>query len=325
MKIITFLMIVGFLLKVIFASAATSAGISFNYSLAEIFPLVPAPHKPVKDKLNRKNLFIGDVNTKWLKDGRRMQLLSDLTFIDENSNLWYVPERWVIDGASIPAVFWTSIGSPFVGKYRNASIVHDYYCDVKTTTWKATHRMFYSASIASGVNQIKAKLMYSAVYLGGPRWEEPAKIYYGISKVNSNSNDHDNFGENRTHQKMFALLNDSIYINKAGPYVDRKILSFDLISMIKNVTSAGISQSGQHLGGQNDVTVSITPIGDLESLRNENYNIQQSIPYTYSEMNDLESFIETTNPSIEDLEATLDQLRVIGLLEKKIYLHEPLQ
>jgi len=38
--------------------------------------------------------------------------------------------------------------------------------------WRATHRVFYDALRALGVTASKAKLMYYAVYLGGPKWIE---------------------------------------------------------------------------------------------------------------------------------------------------------
>jgi hypothetical protein len=67
------------------------------------------------------------------------------------------------------------IGSPFTGKYRDASVIHDYYCDVHLRHWAAVHRVFYDAMIVSGVSVSRAKLMYGAVYYGGPRWSEAAR------------------------------------------------------------------------------------------------------------------------------------------------------
>src|SRR6202007_2255330 len=77
----------------------------------------------------------------------------------------------VADGASIPRAFWSLIGGPLEGRYRNASIVHDWYCDRRTRTWQATQRVFYEAMRTSGVSMAKAKTMFLAVQWGGPRWE----------------------------------------------------------------------------------------------------------------------------------------------------------
>ena len=80
------------------------------------------------------------------------------------------PAGSVVDGASIPQVFWSLVGGPFEGEYRNASVVHDVACDRKSEPWEAVHLMFYNACRCGGVGEKKAKLLYWAVYLGGPRW-----------------------------------------------------------------------------------------------------------------------------------------------------------
>jgi hypothetical protein len=74
--------------------------------------------------------------------------------------------------ASIPRLFWPIIGAPLDGNYRDASIVHDWYCDRRTRTWQATHRVIYEAMLVSSVPYSKAKVMYFAVRWRGPRWEE---------------------------------------------------------------------------------------------------------------------------------------------------------
>lgn len=107
-----------------------------------------------------------------LDDGRRVQLQKDLAFIDDDALRWDVPANAIVDGASIPQVLWTAIGGPFEGRYRNASIIHDWYCDLRSRPWQKVHRMFFEAMIASGVGAALAKVMYAGVYMGGPRWSE---------------------------------------------------------------------------------------------------------------------------------------------------------
>lgn len=106
----------------------------------------------------------------WLDDGRHMQLKRPFGYVQESGREWLVPSEAVIDGASIPKVFWSLIGGPFEGQYRNASVVHDYYCDVQTRPWQETHRVFYDGMLCSGVGTARAKVMYYAVYRFGPRW-----------------------------------------------------------------------------------------------------------------------------------------------------------
>ncbi|MET0293770.1 MAG: DUF1353 domain-containing protein, partial [Phenylobacterium sp.] len=99
-----------------------------------------------------------------LDDGRKARLLSPIAYTRPDATRWPAPADIVVDGASIPRTLWSLIGGPFEGKYRNASIVHDYYCDEKTRTWGDTHRMFFEAIRCSGVSAFKAKLMYYGVY-----------------------------------------------------------------------------------------------------------------------------------------------------------------
>lgn len=115
--------------------------------------------------------FVGRFVGEFLEDGRKVRLLENYTYVDPNGETWPVPVDTVVDGASIPQLFWTLIGGPFEGKYRNASVVHDYYCDQKTRPWEKVHRMFYDAMVESGVEPLQAKIMYYAVYNFGPRWE----------------------------------------------------------------------------------------------------------------------------------------------------------
>jgi hypothetical protein len=105
-----------------------------------------------------------------LDDGRGARLLSPLSFARPDGSDWPVPTGAWLDGASIPRALWTLIGGPFEGRYRNASIVHDHYCIIKSRSWRDVHRMFYEAMRCGGTSPAKAKFMYYAVYRFGPRW-----------------------------------------------------------------------------------------------------------------------------------------------------------
>ncbi|PCH95653.1 MAG: hypothetical protein COB83_08010 [Gammaproteobacteria bacterium] len=118
-----------------------------------------------------KAFFSGNVFTSWLAGGKRkMRLTKTLTFTDKNNKEWKAPRNSIIDGASIPRLFWLFIGSPFVGKYRRASVVHDVYYGTKSEPRKQVDKMFYQAMRVDKVNYFKAKAMYYAVRVGGKRW-----------------------------------------------------------------------------------------------------------------------------------------------------------
>jgi hypothetical protein len=112
--------------------------------------------------------FVGALQFEWLRDGRNMRLLVPFGYVDSGGVNWDVPPGAVTDGASIPRVFWLLAG-PFEGKYREAAVVHDYYCVSKSHSWHDTHLMFYHAMQTSGVDEVTAKTMYAAVYYFGPR------------------------------------------------------------------------------------------------------------------------------------------------------------
>jgi hypothetical protein len=129
--------------------------------------------------------FEGEMVFKWLPGGRLMQLTTPFSFIDQAGLTWPVPIGTIVDGATIPRLLWTPVGGPYEGKYRDASVVHDYYCDVRTRPWQAVHRVFYEAMLAVGEDGARAKAMYLAVRGFGPRWTTTAShntILFGGGK-----------------------------------------------------------------------------------------------------------------------------------------------
>lgn len=121
----------------------------------------------IKGKFKPKN----EVSVTLLADGRKLRLNEDLIFIDPKKVCWIAPKGSIVDGASIPWFFWRVVGSPLVGKYRNASIVHDVYCVTKTKPHKQVHKMFYDAMLVGGVKPFKARIMYTSVAWFGPKWK----------------------------------------------------------------------------------------------------------------------------------------------------------
>ncbi|WP_340066461.1 DUF1353 domain-containing protein [Ascidiimonas aurantiaca] len=114
--------------------------------------------------------FSGEVEAQWLPDGRRMQILRDFSFTDPHGIQWVTPAGWIVDGASIPQELWGIIGGPFSGKYRKASVIHDYACDRRNRPWTDVHWVFHEAMLASGVDLLKAQTMFAGVWARGPRW-----------------------------------------------------------------------------------------------------------------------------------------------------------
>jgi hypothetical protein len=134
---------------------------------------------------SRWGRFEGDVVARWENDGRLMTLLEPFAYVDPRQARWEAAAGAAIDGASIPRAFWSVIGSPFAGEFRNASVVHDVACEARNRPWRAVHRMFYEACRLGGVGAVKAKTMYYAVFHFGPRWhvEERTTLVAGTPHV----------------------------------------------------------------------------------------------------------------------------------------------
>lgn len=84
-----------------------------------------------------------------------------------------VPSGFIYDGASIPRLFWTVIGSPFDPKYSVASLIHDYlYNNPNSRPFWANNRkmadkIFWVLLVRSGVNPITSSMLYLPVRIFG--------------------------------------------------------------------------------------------------------------------------------------------------------------
>lgn len=106
-----------------------------------------------------------------------------LEFVDNQKRQWIAPARTLTDGASIPKVFIPVIGDPRSPEFLNAATLHDAYCGIgnedldtyQSRRWQDTHRMFFDTLVVAGTNDKKAKVMFAAVYIAGPRWHQPRR------------------------------------------------------------------------------------------------------------------------------------------------------
>ena len=108
------------------------------------------------------------------------KLGSELTYTSWRNGYVWKTNAWssdkaqsgTTDGASIPGWLQPIIGDPYEAAYLKAAIIHDHYCfeENQVRTWRDTHLMFYDAMRDSGVSGTRAKVMYFAVYLAGPKW-----------------------------------------------------------------------------------------------------------------------------------------------------------
>lgn len=99
-------------------------------------------------------------------------LKNKLRFTDSAKVDWEAKAGLKTDGASIPTIFQPFVGQPFKDSFIKAAVIHDHYCKNRVRPWRQTHKVFYEGLIDQGVSKAKAKIMYFAVYLGGPKWVE---------------------------------------------------------------------------------------------------------------------------------------------------------
>jgi hypothetical protein len=103
-------------------------------------------------------------------NGRDFTVLNQFRYVDPGDTTWIVPAGVKVNGASIPRFLWTIVGSPWTGRYRRASVVHDYFYTREKYGSDKIHRVFYDAMITDGVGQFQAGSMYYAVVRFNPRW-----------------------------------------------------------------------------------------------------------------------------------------------------------
>lgn len=129
-----------------------------------------------------KGKFVGDLVVRFYSttsgDGKPVELillLKPFGYIDSKGVEWNVPEGFISDGASIPNYLWAVLGGPFSGPYRDAAVIHDYYCHEKTRPWEEVHLVFLEAALNRGTAESLAQSMYAGILLGGPRWDYPQR------------------------------------------------------------------------------------------------------------------------------------------------------
>ena len=112
-----------------------------------------------------------------------VQLLKPFSYNDSKGVAWDVPEGFISDGTSIPEPLWIVVGGPYSGPYRDAAVIHDYFCYTKNRRWEDTHNVFLEAAFNRGTPDWKAEYMYAGILLKGPRWPTPQSARLSRSLV----------------------------------------------------------------------------------------------------------------------------------------------
>jgi hypothetical protein len=113
--------------------------------------------------------FSGPIRTEWLSDGELMQVLETVVYTDPNGREWELLAGTVIDGASIPRFFWSTIGAPYNGRYRIAAAFHDQAYQTLGVNKDQADLMLRDLSFELGCPHWLAETIYTAVRLGGDK------------------------------------------------------------------------------------------------------------------------------------------------------------
>ena len=96
------------------------------------------------------------------------ELVVDLTEVPQVHHWVSIPSGYPFDGASIPRVCWSLIGSPFEPDLMLAACVHDWYCEHSAECYQSRvigDAVFFYLLTKAGVARWRRVLMYLGVRL----------------------------------------------------------------------------------------------------------------------------------------------------------------
>ena len=245
-------------------------------------------------------------------NGRGFSLIHDFNYIDQNSRVWEAPTGLIVDGASIPFPFWSTIGGPFEGLYREASIVHDAGCCAQMQTWQDVHHMFYNAMRCSGVSWAKAKTMFYAVWFGGPRWTHLNTSIPAKCKIAPSPGGPSGFVQ---------------FVGDLRPEISRK-LEQEIATRTLSAPEARAVARPFFTRGQMTDKDAIAFVSELKSKKRElkpeeqqliAISVIQSELMSDGEVKETEQWIKKENPSLELIESKAEEKRGQKLAEPRLF------
>lgn len=105
----------------------------------------------------------------WCRDGRNIRLTHPVVFVDPNGRAWRASVERIVNGLSSPRFLWR-VQPPFVGRAREASVIHDVLCEDQPVPSPYVHWVFWCAMRANGVHPVEAWARWFAVRWFGPRF-----------------------------------------------------------------------------------------------------------------------------------------------------------
>jgi hypothetical protein len=179
------------------------------------------------------------------------RLAAPLQFTDGTGKDWEAPETTLTDGASIPPIFVPIIGFPREPEFEKAAALHDAYCGIgnedgpvyHAKTWQEVHRLLYDALVADGTPTLKAKIMFAAVWLGGPRWYPNGRTDSTLENLSPVT-------------KQAAMIKAIAYIRLKKPEMQRLV---EYLTMLEHEMLRSGRDEDRNLRGQDDPNNPTTP------------------------------------------------------------------
>ena len=114
--------------------------------------------------------FSGDLSLKVDNDEFTLTTQGDFSFVDSEGMTWHVPKGTVVSGAVVPRIAWTSMGSPLTSDYAIPLVLLEHHSALREQSVEKVYKMFYESMLKAGVNDAKAKVLYTVLRMAGPRW-----------------------------------------------------------------------------------------------------------------------------------------------------------
>ena len=115
--------------------------------------------------------FIGKINLQEY-DNSRWSLLSDFSY-ENNKYIITCGTNFITDGASIPKVMWSIIGSPMERDLLKPAIIHDGLYTIMSLDRHECDDLLKEMLLFNKVPEEKIFAIYEAVHLfGGTHWEK---------------------------------------------------------------------------------------------------------------------------------------------------------
>jgi hypothetical protein len=232
--------------------------------------------------------FSGNPKNENLIGTRNQKLLEEVQYTDPSGYVWKAPSGTVWDGASIPSIFWSFVGGPHDGPYRDAALIHDVACCEKAKPWKVVARMFYDAARCRETPEWQAKLMYFAVLAGGPKWPD--------------------IDPPRPDSCLDTTIKQRVS-KKSAAQVGSRIQAGSLTLEEKKAVAAPFVRGGQLSTKQVDDTVADLRTRDLsredKALIADALRVSKKV--TAEEAKNAAKWIEHNNPTLEEIEAEAEK------------------